>query len=190
MISRILFESPWLLVITWVAVQFILIAVWSWQRSKAAGRIVWVGFAAAPLLLITSVLVVTPREQIINLTRTLAGHVDDPNLRAIKLLLADDFHAGDFDRDTFLDRLEPALTKYRIDDPRLRWFQVSFPESDVGVVEFHATAHVRSPEVLYDWIASRWRLTFRREGEQWLLTEVESLPTPPLNLDNLRDWLP
>ena len=189
MITRILFESLWLLAVVWVVVQFTLIAIWSRQRNRLWARTVWGGFAAGPLLLILSIVVVTSREQIIELCEDLARHVDKGDVAAIDPRLAADFEAGQLGRDEFVDRLERTLTRYRVDNPELRGFVVTFPAKDVGVAEFRASASVRSPELIYDRFTSRWRATCRRSNGEWKVTKLESLPTPPLNIGDVRHWL-
>ena len=189
MITGILFENLWSLAIAWVMVQFILIAMWSRRRDRLSARIVWGGFAALPLLVILSIMVVTPREQIIRLCRDLAGYVDDGNVAAIEENLASDVDAGGLRRDEFTIRLERTLTYYRVDDPVLRGFEVTLPGADLGVAEFQASANIRSPELIHDWFTSRWRLTCRRSGGEWEVTKIESLPTPPLNIHDLGQWL-
>ena len=187
--TRMLFESLWLLVVVWIVVQFILIAIWSRRRDRASARIVWGGFVAGPLLFILSIIVVTPRERIIRLCEDLARYVDDGNVGAIEEHLAVDFDASKLGRNEFMNRLEQTLTYYRVDDPALRGFAVAFPAADTGVAEFHATVRVRSPELVQDRFTSRWRLTCRRTGNEWEVTRLEALPTPPLNVSNVRDWL-
>jgi hypothetical protein len=178
-----------MLAVAWVAAQFVLIAIWSWRRSRLWARTVWVGFVALPVLFTLSLVVVTPRERIIAACEHLAASVEAGDVSAIDQMLADDFEVEGLDRDAFIERVEQTLTRYRVRDISLRQFGVTFPRKDVGVVEFHATAHVRSPELVHDWLASRWRLTFRRNGDTWRLTGIKSVPAPPLNLGELRGWL-
>ncbi len=186
---RLLFESWWLLAAVWVAVQFILIALWSWRRNRLWARTVWVGFIALPLLLGTSALVVTDAERIIEACEYLAARVEAGDVSAIEHMLAEDFEAEGLDRDAITNRLERGLTRYRIWDVSLGRFEVTFPRWHEGVAEFHATARVRSAELVHDRLASKWRLTFRKRSDAWQLVGIESLPTPPLNLDRLRSWL-
>ena len=66
MITGILFESLWSLVIAWVMVQFVLIAIWSRQRDRLSARVVWGGFVALPLLVILSIVVDYGRSRALN----------------------------------------------------------------------------------------------------------------------------
>jgi hypothetical protein len=134
------------------------------------------------MLLALSSLVVTDREQVIAACHRLGSLVEDGDVRAIDRMLADDFEAQGFDRFTFVERLERGLTQYRVSDVSLRKFEVIFPREDVGVIEFHATARVRSANLIREWVASSWRLTFREVGDRWLVTRIMSAPTSPFTL--------
>lgn len=189
MMSRIFLESLWLLAVVWFAVQFLLIAVWSWRRTSTPARVVWGGFAALPLLIGLSVWVVTPRERIVQVCEELAEFVDEGNVTAIGLRLADDFALEDYDRQAFLARVERTLTEFHVDDPRLSGFRVELTDSAHGTVQFRASARVRSPDLVYDWIPSRWRLTVRRVGDEWCVSRIEALPVGPSGLGNVLHWL-
>lgn len=189
MMSRIFFESLWLLVVAWFAVQFVLIAVWSWRRTSTPARVVWSGFAALPLLIGLSMWVVTPRERIVQLCEGLAGFVDNGNITAIGLRLTDDFALEDYDRQAFLARVERSLTHYRVDNPHLSSFRVELSDSDHGTVEFHASARVRSPDLVQDWVPSRWRLTVRQVGDEWRVSRIEALSVGPPGLGNVLEWV-
>lgn len=189
MISKLLFESPWLLLALLVPIQFGLICIWSWRRSLLWARFVWIGFAAIPTLLLLSVVVVTPRERIIRLCCNLAAVVEAGDVAAIGKHLADDFEAAGFDRPEFLDRVEQSLTRYRVNNASLRGFDVAFPREGEGVAVFNAVCSVRSADAYFDRLASRWRVTFRGRSRSWRVMKVEALPTPLSPIRDLRDWI-
>ena len=189
MMSRIFFESLWLLVVVWFAVQFVLVAVWSWRRTSTPARVVWGGFAALPLLIALSMWVVTPRERIVQLCEELAGFVDDGNITAIGLRLTDDFALEDYDRKAFLARVERSLTDYRVDNPRLSSFRVELSDPDNGTVEFHASARVRSQDLVQDWVPSRWRLTVRQVADVWRVSRIEALSVGLPGFGNVLEWV-
>lgn len=189
MMTRIFFESLWWLAVVWFAVQFVLVAVWSWRRTSTPARVVWGGFAALPLLIGLSMWVVTPRERIVQLCEELAGFVDDGNIPAIDLRLTDDFVLENDDRQAFLARVKRFLTEYRVDDPRLSSFRLDLSDSDHGTVEFHASARVRSPDLVQDWVPSRWRLTVRQVGDEWRVSRIEALSVGPPGLGNVLEWV-
>lgn len=190
MISKLFLESPWLLLVLLVAMQFAVIAIWSRNRNRAWARVVWTGFALVVALPAFSLLVVTPRERVIGLCRELAVMVDAGDVEGIAHHLSDEFAAGGLDRVAFLDRVEERLSHYHVDYPTLRHFETAFPTSDEAVVVFDAACSVRSVDAFVDRLRSRWRLRLRKYGQQWRVTEIEALPTPLSPIRNMRDWLP
>ncbi len=189
MISKLLFERFWLLLIVLAAIQLGLIAVWSWRRNRPCARAVWIGFATIPLLLLLSVVVVTPREQIIELCNNLAEMVDEGDVDAIGSHLADDFLVAGLNRADFLDRVEETLATHPVDDARLYRIEVTFPRKDEGAALFNAVCVIRSTDFYLDRLLSRWRVTFVDQRAGWLVTGVEVLPTPLSPVRNIRDWL-
>ena len=189
MILKLLFESPWLLLPVLVVIQSVLIAVWWWRRGRAWARIVWIGLGGIPALLLVSTLVVTPRERIAALCRDLAALVDEGDVAAIGRHLASDFEADGLDRSEFLDRAEHTLTRYHVDDARLGSIDVVFPRPKEGVAVFDAVCRIHSVDAYFDRLTSRWRVTYRRGGQLWLVTKIEPLPTPLSPIRDVRDWL-
>lgn len=177
-------ENAGYLLAVLLAIQCAGVLLWSWRRTRLAARAVMVGFALFPALVLLNALIITPRERIIHLCRDLANMVDDGDVAAIDSCLAETFRAGKADRSRFLDRLRSRLTDYRVDDPRLRDFEVTFPQPDRAVAVFGARCRVRSSakriaaDAFLERLRSRWRLTFRRTAERWLVIGVEALPVP------------
>lgn len=188
-LTRLFLESLWRLGALWVAVQFGLICLWSLRRTAATGRAVWCGFILGPLLLALSFLVTTPRERVMAECRWLARAVDDGNMEALAAGLDDHFEAAGMDRREFLSRVERVLTRARVDDVRLSDMAVRIIAPDQAVAEFQASGRLRSEQAYFDWLTSRWRVTFRRSDERWRVTTLESLPVPPWNVRNLHEWL-
>jgi len=189
MISTLLFENLWALAALLVAVETVLIVVWARRRTRASVRAAWVGFAMIPASLTLSILIETPRERVIAFCWELARAVDEGEVNSIAEHFADDFQTDGFDRSAFVDRLEQTLTRFRVDQPRLRDFEVAFPTDESAVVTLTATCRIRSIDAVFDHLPSRWRLTLRRDRDSWLVVKIESIPILPLNLRDLRDWL-
>lgn len=187
--TRLLFESLWQLAAAWIAAQFLLVVIWSATRTDFWRRAVWGGFALGPMLLILSKVVVTPREGVEAVCRDLARAVDEGDLAPIRAALSPDFQAADLDAIRFMERVESVLSRVRVEGARLSAFSVTFPARSEAVAEFTASAHVRSEETFLEWLLSRWRLTFRQSGDQWLVTGIETIRSPTLNLPGLRDLL-
>ncbi len=168
----LLFDGLWSPAIAWVFVQFILIGCWSWTRSRTHARVVWGGFAALPLLLVLSAAVVTDRERIVLLFEQLAEAVETRDVGAIARHLDEDFSVNRLDRQGFIEEVERLLARYKIWDAKLRRFEIRFPGPDRAEASFHATARVRSEELLYDWFAARWKSKLVRRGDVWLVTSI------------------
>lgn len=150
---------------------------------------VWTGFAAFPILLAISLFVQTPREQIVEMCRDLATSVEKADVAAIEIHFADELEVRGYDRDALVTRLRKRLEEIRVSDVFLGGFDVTTASRDAAVVTFRATGRVRGPDLLQQWISSRWKLTLRRRGDRWLITGIESLPVTPLDGGRLRDWL-
>ncbi len=189
MISRLLFESPWLLLIILALIQIGILTIWWWRRDGSWTRAVWVGFAALPTLLALSLVVVTPTERIVHLCRELASMVDSGDVTGIGRHVADDFEAADFGKSEFLQRAGNTLKRFQVDNARLRAFEVEFPAHDQGLAVFNAVCRIRSTDFVTDWMLSRWRVTFRYNGTAWKVTRIEALPTPFSPIRNVRECL-
>lgn len=183
------FQNLWALAALLVAVQAVLLVIWSRRRTRGTAQAVCVGLAVIPACLGLSVLIVTPRERVIAFCGELARAVDEGEVSSIAEHFADDFQTDGLDRPAFVERLEQTLTSFRVDHPRLRDFEVTFPTDQDAVVALTATCGVRSVDAAFDHLPTRWRLTLRRVGDSWLVVKIESVPIPPLNLRDLRDWL-
>lgn len=144
---------------------------------------------AASGLTTLSVSVVTQREEIIATCHEMARAVDDGDLAAIGAFLDETCVVGGISRPAFLERLEDTLTRFRVDQPRLRGFEVVVNPADRAVAELSAAARIRAVENVWDRVPTKWRVSFRRVGEAWRVTEIESIPIPPLHLRTTNDGL-
>jgi len=185
----LLFENFWALAALLVAVETLLVVIWSQRRTLVWARAVWVGVGLIPACLTLSVVIETPRERVIAFCWELARAVDEGETSSIAVHFAEDFQAEGLDRAGFVQRLEQTLTRFRVDHPRLRNFEVTFPTVESAIVTLTTTCLVRSVDAVFGHLPSRWRLSLRRDGESWLVVKIESIPIPPLNLRYVRDWL-
>lgn len=189
MIARLLFERPVLLFFLWLAVELAIVVVWSRRRTRGSTRIVVAGLLAMPLLITISIGVVTPGERIITICRELAHAVEQADVAGMDRRLDDDFEAVDLNRGAFMDRVERTLTRFHVQDAHLYRFSVTFPQPEMGVVEFNTSCFIDALDVTHQRLLSRWRVTFRKTGRVWLVTRIEALPTPLSPIRNLRDVL-
>jgi len=184
-----LLERPWRLSLTLVALQFLLICLWSWRRTTPTRRAVWIGFAAMPVLIVFSASITTTRERIILLCHDLARYVEEGNAAAILARLADDFNVDGLTLGEFEPRLMGALKRYRIDRPSLSRFDVALDGSNHATAVFDAACYVRFDDAIADRVHTRWFVLLRRTRDRWLVTGVKLIPRPLSPLRDLRTWI-
>lgn len=184
----LLFERPLLFFLGWVSLQFVLICLWSWRRTKLARQATIAGLIALPVGLALSQFVVTPAEEVMAKCQSLAAAVDEGDMATIAAGVAAGFEASGLSREEFLARVEQTLTRIRIDRPRLSRFEIETAEHD-AVAEFSVTCRIRSEDFTLEALPTRWRVSFRNRSGDWLVTSIESIPVPPLNLRTVDDWL-
>lgn len=181
-------ESVPALLVTVVAIQFLLVCIWSWSRRPAAARMVWFGFAAIPVLLVISKLVVTSREQIAGVCDEIANRVELADVDGVGRYLDANLSAADFDREQLLHELERVLRTYRVSNATISGLELVAVQP-AHVVEFAASCDLASRDGDLGRLPTRWRVTFRRAPDRWTITSIETLPVPPLNAKNLRQLL-
>jgi hypothetical protein len=176
--ESILLESPLKLVILELA--GILVLIWWVRRSvRPAGR--WLGgyLALCAALLAVQALVVTDAEKIRRITREIAEAVEFGRINVIRAHLADDFAAGGYDRDGFMDLVYRRLETYRVEGVWVGGAELQIGPDDARI-DFTARARVGTEETGLQPYMERWRLGFRRDGKTWLVTGVEDLGMPGL----------
>lgn len=139
-------------------------------------------------LAFASHLIVTPKEQIVAICRSLARIADEGDLAALERHLSMAFQAQGLDRTSWLDQVSTVLTRTRLDQVRIRNIIVDWKRPERAEVTFGATCNIRRAEGFGAYLPTRWRLRFSREGTNWRIESIESIPVPPLFLkDPLAD---
>ena len=187
MISRILFESPLLLVICWAPVQVMLLAAWSRTRTPGSAKRFWVVMLMLPAILLLQGVVRTDRERLIDRCRSLAEFAALGDIPSIERALAPDFHAAQWDRDSFVQRAAAVLKRNRIQRPSLRAFDISVPSDKTAVAEFTASANVVTSDNLSGRVSARFHLTFIKKGDDWLIKSIDVVPIPTSPVRSLND---
>lgn len=185
----VLLERLWLLGGALIALQFVLIAIWSWRRTPRAGLAVRMGFVAAPLLLALSYFVQTPREKIESICGQLVDAIEREDVFAFERLLAPEFQLGKVHRSDIESYLERLFARVDVSHSILHAFEFDI-RSDHATVEFLAKTDVVYDEWRQSWLPSKWRLTFRKHADGWTVTEIESIPVPPLHMRDLQEYVP
>jgi hypothetical protein len=188
-INAFLFENTVGLAGILAAILLIFLFRWAHRRDRAAARALLAALAIAAGLPALSALVVTQREQVIETCQAMARAVDDGHVGAFGEFLDGTCEVGGLRKEAFLERLEDMLTRFRVDQPRLRGFEVEVAPKGSASAEFTASAQIRSAEGIQDRVPTKWRVSFRRVGNAWRVTGIESIPVPPLHLRTTSDWL-
>ncbi len=186
-LSRILFESPLLLLFAWFPVQVTLLVIWSRRRTKGSGRAVWVGIALLPLGLMLQALVTTTGERLQRVCRAMADAAEAVRVDDVLSHISRDFSAGDMDYARFEELLTQALGRTRVEHIRLRHFSVTEQLADRVTVEFDATCHIDRSDSFSGQVMTRWRVTFREERGTYRVTTIEALPARFSPLKSLSD---
>ncbi|MHC4065512.1 MAG: hypothetical protein ACYSUI_13585, partial [Planctomycetota bacterium] len=146
-IQAFLFERPLLLIPVLVAAQFVLIVVWSRRRTRKTRRLVWAGLVAWPVLVILNALVVTDRERLTGICRDLAEAVSRTDAEAFAEHISQRFQSDpgrngtSWDKSALLQRVEGTVKTYRVEEPRLRAFEIDL-DGDRATVRFAATCRI------------------------------------------------
>lgn len=162
--------------------QFVLIAVWSRRRTPRARRAVWGGFVVFPLLVLLQALVVTDRERLMGICHDLADAVRRADVDAFGEHISPRFQSdpgpGDvaWDKAALLERFESASSTYRIEEPRLRTFEIQVDGARAAVC-FAATCRIVTAEQIIARRPSNWELIFERQASGWRVTNIRPRPS-------------
>lgn len=188
MLQHVLLESPLLLIPLLIVGLYVLVYVWARRRTKGSGWAVVVGFAAAAMLVIVQMAVVTDREQLIDTCNEMGDLVEAGRISALAQFIAPEFDEAGLDREGFLDRVDRARIDYAVSDIRLSNFEVEV-DGSTATVRLAATCRVQAEGIIMDRQALRFELEFRRSGDQWQVTSVERLRSGLGAVGRLRDVL-
>jgi hypothetical protein len=186
--QRILFENPIWAVVVWVPVQIALLVVWSRCRTGRSVRIVWIGFASLPLLLVVQSLVETRREGVIAFCHRLADYAEHGEAAAIEAAIAPEFRVHRrYQREEFLEHLRRTLATARFERIRLHRFRVGPLDGPAVRITFDASAIVSGQETGRRRARVRWIVSLRREGDDWLVTRAEPQPSHASPIGHLEE---
>jgi len=162
----------------------VLISVWSRRRTDLARRVMLAGLVVSPVLVVVQALVVTERERLRGVCEDLANAIRHVDLDTFEAHLTPDFTYRGValgrltGRETMRQRLEQTLLRYRVEEPRLRGFEMEVGR-ERAVVRFIAVCRVVSAEAIEPSLRSSWELTFRRVSDAWRLEAARNRDLRP-----------
>jgi hypothetical protein len=177
LLTKLLFESPWLLGPLVGLSTFLMLYIWAQHRSRRTARLVWGTLLIGIALLIVQAAVETDRERLRTICAELAEDVEKEDVSAIARRLAADVQAGRWGKEELVDVARSQLSRYRLDRAKVHDFSFEFPQEGEAVVEMSSVCNVGGGEGVYDRLTIRWRLTFRESNGQWLITVIDVVPT-------------
>jgi len=178
----LLFERPLLLVPVLVAVQLVLIGVWSRRRTRGARRVMFAGFIAFALLVLLQALVVTDRERLVASCWALARAVQAGDVEAFADHVSENFATEGLHREATVGKegltewLEQVLHTYSVEEPNLRQFQIEVT-GDRALVRFTATCRIITPQEVVSRYPSAWEFDFGWSERRWQVTDIRPQPT-------------
>lgn len=191
---RLLFEDLPLLLLAQAAALAVVLAVHRRCMTTRSRRMVWIALAVCAAQIAVQHLVVTSREELKALVRTLAEAVEDGDVPAIGRHLADridvaydeagrvprdegfrggdDRRTRDLDKDEFLAATREQLQRYDVNEVRLSQFRVRLA-GEAGTVAFQAMCDVRGDHSapLYQ-TPSEWELGCTRTPAGWKIERI------------------
>jgi hypothetical protein len=187
-IQWLLFENRIALIVALGLVEFALLWIWARYRTRGARRAAWAGLVIGGLLLLMQTWVVTDREHLIRICREMATAVEEGDVDGVGRHVAKEFASGALNRGDLLDGLGRLLERLRIEEPWLWDFEVEVSRPD-GSVSFHALCRIVTADLIEGGQKSRWRLAFRRVGDQWRVVDITPIPTTTFRFRSLDEIL-
>ena len=182
------FEDRIALLTTLALVEFVLLWAWARWRTRRTRQLASGGFVAACLLLAAQSLVLTDREKIITVCKEMACAIEEGDVDGVGEHIAQEFVVGSIDRETLLAALRRILAQVRVEDPRLRRFEVTVGGGR-GHADFHARCRLVTPDAVESALLTGWRLTFEHIDDRWQVVEIAPVPTAMFPYRTLVDVL-
>jgi hypothetical protein len=152
----------------------------------------FVGFVVFPLLILLQALVVTDRERLVSICQAVARAVQHGDVAGVAEYVSPQFTNEDsrggrsIDKALLIETLEQLLSRYDVEEPRLRQFEVEVDGAE-AVVCFSASCRIITPDQIIAPMGSAWELTFARSEGRWRVIDIRPRPTPLFPYERLSD---
>ena len=165
---RLLFEDLPLLLLAEVAALAVVLAAhrrWMTARSR---RMVWMSLALCGLLIAIQKLVVTDREALRDMVRTMARAVEQGDVAALGERFDDEIILGsNTGKEAVLQHVHLRLQRYDVNEARVSGFQIEI-EGDAATVAFQAVCDLLGVQANpYYSTLTQWQLRCVRHGDGW-----------------------
>ena len=189
--QALLFERPAYLIPAVVLAELVLLLIWRRWPTPATRQAARLGLILFPLMIVVQSLVTTDRERIVLVCRQLASAVEDADTDRLADYLSDGSTAQSaqgtaLNKAALRARLSQLLSKYHIEELRLRDIDVELDESTVRV-RFRAICRVVARSAIYPRMVTSWLLHLESVDQGWRVSRVQQIRSPVIGLDLLSD---
>ena len=167
-LTRLLFEDlPILLLAEVAALALVLAAHRRWMTDRSR-RMVWMSVACCALLIAIQKFVVTDREALREMVRTMARAVEQGDIAALDERFDDEIILGTYTgKEAVMKHARLRLQKYDVNEARVSGFQIEV-DGDAATVAFQAVFDVRGVQANpYYATPTQWQLRFLRHPDGW-----------------------
>jgi len=172
-----LFENPFWFLVGMAFLEVILLAVWYERRTRRAACLLVVPAALAVVVWLTSVLVVTDREQMIRTVGLIGQDLAAGKTQALREYLGDGVivnlgpYGGDrLDKAATIGAAEAAAEQYKISSVRVSRFELEMRKHPVSEIITVMTSD--SDESVLKSTPLEWRVWWVKRGVVWRIAEV------------------
>ena len=144
-----------------------------------------IGFALCALLPVVSRLVVTDREQVAAVCKSLVDLTELGDVNGIARYIADNFDADGIDRDAFNEAVESTLTSVQVQDASIYNLNVT-ATGDEAEAQFGVSCKLVSSSQVDYGVLSAWTVRFVKDGDEWKVVEVQPRETQAFPFSRLR----
>ncbi len=139
------------------------------------------------VLVVINLRVVTDREALKRQLDRLVTVCENGDTVALGALMDKDFSASGMDKDQLLAAVHDIFRRLKIEQVRFSDVQVNPPPPVIKVASY---AHIVSKSGAdFSWIRSDWELTFRKNGDTWMLFEVRPIGLMAQPVKDIREVL-
>jgi len=195
-VSRLLFEDLTLLLIAEVIAIAIALAFHRQRLTPASRRGVFLTLVACGAFTAVQFMVVTNREAVTRLVKTLVDAVDRGDLNAIETCLDDEqievgtgSNLKSYDKQTFVYATSLGLQTYQIEEARTSGFRIQIAGSE-ATVDFRVSCDIRRGQGLGGRRPNFWTLHCVRRSEVWKIDHIVSGKLGVEDLGNPLDLMP
>jgi len=167
-LTRLLFEDlPLLLLAQAVALALVLAAHRKW-RTVRSRRMVWLSLGCCALLIALQHYVVTDREALRNMVRTMASAVEQGDVAALGKRFDDEISLGGYlGKKDAIKHAHISLQRYDINEARVSGFHIEVT-GDTATVAFQAVCDIQGvKENPYYSTPTQWQLGCVRRDDGW-----------------------